>query len=102
MNPPERAGFSFYNEMGGMVSGGNRSESDGEEVYYIGIIDIFTQYTLRKRVEHFVKSLINDGVNFVIFLILDWSNLFCNLASNLSSESCCVWKEVYVLCGQIH
>jgi hypothetical protein len=65
MNPPERAGFSFYKEMGGMVSADNQSENDGDEIYYMGIIDIFTQYTLRKRVEHFVKSLINDGVSFL-------------------------------------
>jgi hypothetical protein len=31
------------------------------ETYHVGIIDIFTPYSNRKRTEHFVKSLVTDG-----------------------------------------
>lgn len=34
---------------------------DGEEVYYIGIIDLFTKYTTKKKLEHMFKSIIHDS-----------------------------------------
>lgn len=30
---------------------------DGSKIYFIGIIDIFTYYSTRKKAEHFFKSL---------------------------------------------
>jgi len=37
------------------------ASSDGRELYFLGVIDIFTRYSNRKRTEHFLKSLIADG-----------------------------------------
>ena len=36
--------------------------SDGKELYFIGIIDIFTLYNLKKRSESTLKSIIYDKV----------------------------------------
>ncbi|KAJ3017198.1 UNVERIFIED_CONTAM: Phosphatidylinositol-4-phosphate 5-kinase [Siphonaria sp. JEL0065] len=61
-SPPEREHFKFYNEMGGIIG----CDVDGEEVdevYYLGIIDIFTEYNAGKKVEHFFKSLLGNGRN---------------------------------------
>ncbi|KAI9357922.1 hypothetical protein DFJ73DRAFT_789362 [Zopfochytrium polystomum] len=57
---PERAPFTFYREMGGFRATDARDVGVGE-VYYVGIIDIFTKYDAIKRVEHFFKSLVTDG-----------------------------------------
>ena len=36
-------------------------KEDGEVVLYFGVIDILQTYRPRKKMEHFVKSLFNDG-----------------------------------------
>lgn len=36
---------------------GGLSSIDGQKIYYLGIIDIFTEYNAKKKVEHFLKSL---------------------------------------------
>ena len=36
---------------------GGLSSIDGKKVYYMGIIDIFTEYTAAKRAEYIVKSI---------------------------------------------
>ncbi|KAJ3073324.1 Phosphatidylinositol-4-phosphate 5-kinase [Podochytrium sp. JEL0797] len=59
-SPPERQFFQFYNEMGGVLAE-NAAGEEGEEVYYMGIIDIFTEYNTVKKVEHFFKSLMGNG-----------------------------------------
>lgn len=48
------------------------ADSSGEEpdaarskqvVYSLGIIDIFTSYTMKKKVEHFFKNMIHEKVS---------------------------------------
>ncbi|KAJ1548997.1 Phosphatidylinositol-4-phosphate 5-kinase [Cladochytrium tenue] len=58
--PPERAGTMFYSELGGLRAT-DADDAELGEVYYIGIIDIFTRYDGVKRFEHFVKSVVQDG-----------------------------------------
>ncbi|KAJ3230305.1 Phosphatidylinositol-4-phosphate 5-kinase [Chytriomyces hyalinus] len=58
--PPEKSNFYFYQEMGGMVST-DESGAEGDEVYYLGIIDIFTEYNMTKKAEHFFKSLMGSA-----------------------------------------
>lgn len=48
---------AFTRENGGLAGAG----SGPKETYYMGIIDILTQYTTMKRLEHFGKSLRYDS-----------------------------------------
>ncbi|KAJ3092759.1 Phosphatidylinositol-4-phosphate 5-kinase [Physocladia obscura] len=59
-SPPERLYFTFYHEMGGILAVDEDGEDVGE-VYYLGIIDLFTEYNVTKKLEHFVKSLLGNG-----------------------------------------
>ncbi|KAJ3309606.1 DNA-directed RNA polymerase II subunit rpb1, partial [Blyttiomyces sp. JEL0837] len=58
--PPERRFTPFYQEMGGLLSTDDLDEPRAE-VYYLGIIDIFTKYDASKKAEHFFKSILSNG-----------------------------------------
>lgn len=45
----------FYSEEGGFISTDENNQST-DKVYYLGVIDILTRYSLLKRAEHFFKS----------------------------------------------
>ncbi|KAI9331451.1 hypothetical protein DFJ73DRAFT_857274 [Zopfochytrium polystomum] len=60
-SPPERTNFMFYREMGGFLATDEEDNVLGTELYFVGIIDIFTRYDGVKKAEHFWKSLFNDG-----------------------------------------
>lgn len=49
---PKRAGFVPFTQVddGGLLS------SDGKTLYFIGIIDILTNYNTRKKLEHMIKA----------------------------------------------
>ncbi|KAF2641225.1 SAICAR synthase-like protein [Massarina eburnea CBS 473.64] len=49
----------FYTDDGGFRAT-HEDDNPGEEVYYLGIIDCLTHYSLIKRIEHFIKGLAND------------------------------------------
>ena len=54
----------FYQDEGGFgATDGHNSPL--KEIYYIGIIDIFTKYTVAKKIEHFFKSIGNDKVFYL-------------------------------------
>ncbi|GAA5918160.1 hypothetical protein JCM1841_005280 [Sporobolomyces salmonicolor] len=55
----ERRRFLFYQDEGGMRATGDNNEDLGV-IYYLGIIDILTPYTVVKRLEHFFKGLKHD------------------------------------------
>ncbi|BGP16165.1 hypothetical protein JCM10213_006100 [Rhodosporidiobolus nylandii] len=55
----ERRLFLFYQDEGGMRATGDNNEDLGV-IYYLGIIDILTPYTLVKRLEHFIKGCQHD------------------------------------------
>ena len=59
MSPPERTYCYFYQDSGGFAAT-DELNLPGQEIYYIGIIDIFTKYNFTKKVEHFFKSIGND------------------------------------------
>lgn len=75
----ERKNYLFYSDDGGFRAT-HEDDSPGEEVYYLGIIDCLTKYSLTKRTEHFLKGLVNPekeisaippvryGVRFVNFI----------------------------------
>ncbi|KAJ3210425.1 Phosphatidylinositol-4-phosphate 5-kinase [Dinochytrium kinnereticum] len=58
-SPPERSGFLFYRDMGGFRAT-DANDRPLQEVYYLGIIDVFTKYNASKKVEHFFKGLVAD------------------------------------------
>ncbi|UPX19498.1 1-phosphatidylinositol-4-phosphate 5-kinase [Ascochyta rabiei] len=50
--------FFFYSDDGGFQAT-HEDDRPGEEIYYLGIIDCLTHYSLIKRMEHFIKGLAN-------------------------------------------
>jgi hypothetical protein len=50
---PEKA--FFESQSGGLVS------DDGQTIYFMGIIDILTNFGTTKRLENLGKSIVHDG-----------------------------------------
>ena len=40
---------------------GGLASIDGQKIYYMGVIDIFTGYNAKKKAEHFLKSVKYDS-----------------------------------------
>ncbi|KAI8610111.1 hypothetical protein BC830DRAFT_1213598 [Chytriomyces sp. MP71] len=59
-NPPERSFCVFYKDLGGGFLATNEANESLRDLYYIGIIDIFTEYNVTKKAEHFFKSVLSD------------------------------------------
>ncbi|KAJ1548679.1 Phosphatidylinositol-4-phosphate 5-kinase, partial [Cladochytrium tenue] len=59
--PPERTRSMFYREMGGLLATDDADRATGDELYFVGIIDIFTRYDGVKKLEHAWKSLFADS-----------------------------------------
>ncbi|KAG0307400.1 Phosphatidylinositol-4-phosphate 5-kinase [Dissophora globulifera] len=55
----ERRHCIFYADDGGLLSTNELNER-GEDLYYLGIIDILTPYNYVKKVEHYWKSMSQD------------------------------------------
>ena len=51
----------FTQDDGGLCSVDPLTGREGNEVYYLGIIDILQRYNARKKVEHGVKALTHDA-----------------------------------------
>lgn len=50
----------FYREHGGFFSTDENNREQEDVIYYVGVIDFLTGYTLRKSIETFCKGLIHD------------------------------------------
>lgn len=74
--PAERLNFLFYSEEGGILSGHEEIDTQTAftamppstferptEIYYLGIIDILTPYSSKKKLEHFVKSCCSSDLS---------------------------------------
>jgi len=57
----ERRHCIFYADDGGLLSTNEQNER-GEDLYYLGIIDILTPYNYVKKIEHYWKSMSQDKV----------------------------------------
>ena len=81
----DRQHLIFYQDEGGL-----RATDEGNEVmdtiYYLGVIDILTPYTVLKKTEHFWKSLNADRVSF-LFLEENWRYLISVCCSIKSVQS---------------
>lgn len=51
----------YYSEDGGFRST-HRDGTPGDELYFLGVIDILTPYSVAKRIEHVFKSIQHDKV----------------------------------------
>ena len=58
--PQEKRMCMFCSEDGGFRSS-NPDGSAGEELYFLGIIDILTPYSVKKRLEHVLRSIKDDA-----------------------------------------
>lgn len=57
--PAERLSNVFYRDEGGLRAT-DAHDRPGNVIYYLGIIDLFTQYTPLKRAEHLWKGIYNN------------------------------------------
>jgi hypothetical protein len=57
----DRQHFLFYQDEGGLRATGEENEPM-DTIYYLGVIDILTPYTLLKRAEHLYKGMKADRV----------------------------------------
>lgn len=65
----ERKHCIFYADDGGLLST-NEQNVRGEDLYYLGIIDILTPYNYVKKVEHYWKGMFEDRVCFILYSCL--------------------------------
>ena len=67
----DRQQFVFYQDEGGL-----RATDDSNEplntIYYLGVIDILTPYSLMKKVEHVWKGMKADRVCFFFLCFWLW------------------------------
>ncbi len=62
--PSERKTCIFYSDDGGFKSS-HKNGDPGDEVYFLGVIDILTPYSVSKRIEHVFKSIQHGSVCFL-------------------------------------
>ncbi|KAJ3098394.1 Phosphatidylinositol-4-phosphate 5-kinase [Phlyctochytrium planicorne] len=84
-SPPERTNFLFYRDMGGFRAT-DENNNPLAEVYYIGIIDIFTQYSATKKLEHFFKSIAADSKKISAVNPMLYGRRFVNFMKNAISR----------------
>ncbi len=56
--------FIFYRDDGGFRAT-DENNQELQEIYFMGIIDIFTNYNIKKKLEHFLRSILNDRVIYI-------------------------------------
>lgn len=64
---------SFCFRSGGIPA---RNAKGERLLLFIGIIDILQSYRLKKKLEHTWKSMIHDGVRFVLYFFRDANIVF--------------------------
>jgi len=72
----DRQQFVFYQDEGGL-----RATDDNNEplntIYYLGVIDILTPYSLMKKMEHLWKGMKADRVCCFFFFVCFWLWVDC-------------------------
>jgi len=60
--PKVKKHFIFYRDDGGFRAT-DENNIELQEIYFLGIIDIFTNYNMKKKIENICKSVISDKKN---------------------------------------
>ncbi|ORX87404.1 SAICAR synthase-like protein [Anaeromyces robustus] len=60
--PKVKKHFIFYHDEGGFRAT-DINNKELQEIYFLGIIDIFTNYNTKKKLENICKSIYNDNKN---------------------------------------
>jgi 1-phosphatidylinositol-4-phosphate 5-kinase len=85
--PQERKMCIYYSEDGGFMSS-HRDGTPSEELYFLGIIDILTPYSVSKRIEHVFKSIQYDKRTISAINPLDYSQRFLKfMADNILQDT---------------
>lgn len=58
----DRRHFLFYQDEGGLRAT-DEQNLNTDVIYYLGVIDICTPYSMAKKLEHFWKSMTEDRVS---------------------------------------
>ncbi|ORX54791.1 SAICAR synthase-like protein [Piromyces finnis] len=61
-NPKHKKHFIFNHDDGGFRAT-DENNKELQEIYFLGIIDIFTSYNMKKKLEYLCKSIINNKKN---------------------------------------
>jgi 1-phosphatidylinositol-4-phosphate 5-kinase len=92
----DRQSLIFYQDEGGLRATDEANEPMAT-IYYLGIIDILTPYSVVKKLEHFWKGLSADRVSEPVYLLYPlYTHLFfCSIKSaplnprNTATDSSC-------------
>jgi 1-phosphatidylinositol-4-phosphate 5-kinase len=72
----ERQSLIFYQDEGGLRATDEVNDSMAT-IYYLGVIDILTPYTIMKKLEHCWKGLSADRVSGTTYLSYSWGIYLC-------------------------
>ncbi|OUM67930.1 hypothetical protein PIROE2DRAFT_22775, partial [Piromyces sp. E2] len=61
-NPKHKKHLIFYHDDGGFRAT-DENNNELQEIYFLGIIDIFTNYNTKKKMEYLCRSIISDRKN---------------------------------------
>jgi 1-phosphatidylinositol-4-phosphate 5-kinase len=99
----DRQHFLFYQDEGGLRATGEEN-GNLDTIYYLGVIDILTPYTVAKRMEHVWKGMRADRVSGVYCerLFVDDETLLCPTAQDQSCGAKRVRQSVLLVHGSDH
>ncbi|KAI2635739.1 SAICAR synthase-like protein [Hypomontagnella submonticulosa] len=76
-------GGMFYSDDGGLRAT-HEDNTPGEEVYYLGVIDCLTHYSLIKKIEHFWKGLSHDRTQISALPPEEYGDRFMKFMSGIT------------------
>lgn len=81
----ERRHFLFYQDEGG-IRATNELDEPLQTIYYLGVIDVLTPYTLYKRAEHWIRSMQYDKHRISAVPPEEYGTRFLNFLESVSAE----------------
>lgn len=77
---------SMHNEWFYQTFDGGLLSSDSQHVYFIGIIDIFTEFNTKKQMEHLYKAVMQDSQTISCVPPRQYSERFARFMSNVFTD----------------